>query len=87
MSDKDKKQAYPVINIEECKACGRCVLACPVNVLELGDKLNKRGYRYCVYKGSGCIGCGNCFYTCPEPSAIEVHIPVKKTDKKPSTEQ
>ena len=83
MSDNEKKQAFPVINILECKACGRCVLACPVNVLEMGTELNERGYRYSIYKGSGCIGCGNCFYSCPEPSAIEVHIPVNKPKNKP----
>jgi NAD-dependent dihydropyrimidine dehydrogenase PreA subunit len=29
------------------------------------------------YSGDGCIGCGACYYTCPEPLAIEVHIPQK----------
>jgi NAD-dependent dihydropyrimidine dehydrogenase PreA subunit len=43
--------------------------------LRIGDKLNERGYHYVVYAGSGCIGCNNCFYDCPEPNAIEVHIP------------
>ena len=75
MSDN---KPYPVIHDIECKACTRCVFACPVKVLALGEKLNVRGYRYAVYSGSGCTGCGNCFYTCPEPNAIEVHIPGKK---------
>jgi 2-oxoisovalerate ferredoxin oxidoreductase delta subunit len=43
-----------------------------VKCLELGNILNARGYQHVVYKGSGCVGCGNCFLTCPEPSAIEV---------------
>jgi NAD-dependent dihydropyrimidine dehydrogenase PreA subunit len=60
------------INDLECKACGRCVVACPVKVLALGDKLNVRGYKFVAYKGEGCIGCGNCFLSCPEPLAIEV---------------
>ena len=50
---------------------------CPKKVLALGDKLNARGYRYVEYAGEGCIGCANCFYACPEPNAIEVHVPVK----------
>lgn len=77
----DDKETRPVINIIECKACGRCVLACPKDVLEISDEINERGYHYAVYKGSGCIGCGNCFYTCPEPHAIEVHKPEKGGDK------
>ena len=68
----------PVITALECKACGRCVAVCPKNCLALGDELNARGYKFAQYKGEGCIGCANCFYACPEPNAIEVHIPVKE---------
>lgn len=78
MSENTKKEPYPVINILECKACGRCIAACPKGVLKMGDKINARGYRYVEFSGAGCIGCTNCFYTCPEPNAIEVHIPDKK---------
>ncbi|MFA6931544.1 MAG: ferredoxin family protein [Lentisphaeria bacterium] len=73
----DRSKPYPVINSLECKSCGRCVVACPKKVLQIGDELNARGYRYVVYSGSGCIGCNNCFYNCPEPNAIEVHVPAK----------
>ncbi|HRW83595.1 MAG TPA: 4Fe-4S dicluster domain-containing protein, partial [Methanothrix sp.] len=66
------------INALECKACERCIVACPANVLSLGDELNSRGYHFAVYSGEGCTGCGNCYYTCPEPFAIEVHIPTKE---------
>ncbi|MCX8207072.1 MAG: 4Fe-4S dicluster domain-containing protein, partial [Methanothrix sp.] len=61
MREKDKP--YPIINITECKGCERCVLACPVNVLRMSEELNSRGYRYSVYTGDGCIGCGACYYT------------------------
>ena len=73
MDAKTGKKARPVINAIECKACGRCVAACPLSLLEMGTEVNSRGYHYVVYKGSGCTGCGNCFYCCPEPYAIEVH--------------
>ena len=29
------------------------------------------GYLYAEYV-DGCIGCGNCFYACPEPGAVTV---------------
>lgn len=73
---------YPVIHKNECKACERCILDCPRNVLKLSEELNENGYQYVEYLGEGCNGCGNCYYTCPEPLAIEVHIfRRKKGDK------
>jgi len=77
-SADDAPQPYPVIHALECKACGRCIEACPKNVLVMSEEFNERGYNYAVYVGEGCTGCGNCFYTCPEPGAIEVHIPERK---------
>lgn len=80
MSDSEPKPAlpYPVIDPLECKACGRCIAACPKKVLRMGTTLNARGYPYSEYAGAGCIGCLNCFYACPEPNAIEVHILAKE---------
>ncbi len=79
MSEPQNKPAgpYPAIDPLECKACGRCIAACPKKVLALGTKLNARGYVFAEYAGAGCIGCLQCFYACPEPNAIEVHIPVR----------
>ena len=68
------KLPYPVIHPLECKACGRCVLACPKKCLAPGTALNERGYTPVVYQG-GCVGCDNCYYTCPEPNCLEVHHP------------
>lgn len=63
----------PVILVEECKGCGRCVHACPKKVLHISDTVNGMGYRIAEYAGEGCVGCAICFYNCPEPFAIEVH--------------
>ncbi|MDR3210493.1 MAG: 4Fe-4S dicluster domain-containing protein [Planctomycetota bacterium] len=60
------------IHPEECKSCSRCIDSCPVKCLRIGEALNSMGYRYVVYDGDGCVGCGNCYYSCPEPLAIEV---------------
>lgn len=73
----DTTKPYPAINQLECKSCSRCVVACPKKCLEIGTELNARGYRAVRYVGTGCIGCGNCFYSCPEPNALAVHIPEK----------
>ena len=74
-------EARPVIHPLECKACGRCVAACPKKVLTMGTELNARGYAFAKYAGAGCVGCLNCFYSCPEPNAIEVHVPVRNPAK------
>ena len=72
---KENKEPYPVINQLECKACERCIIACKRGVLHMSSEVNTRGYHYAVFSGEGCTGCGDCYYTCPEPLAIEVHIP------------
>ncbi|KZX13386.1 4Fe-4S dicluster domain-containing protein [Methanobrevibacter oralis] len=69
----EEEISYPVIHKEECKGCGRCILGCPQNAIALSDELNKAGYQYAYYKGHGCTGCKDCFFTCPEPLALEVH--------------
>lgn len=67
-----KKTFHVTINSEQCKGCERCVNACVKNCLSMGTKLNKMGYAYAVYASEGCIGCGACFYNCPEPGAITI---------------
>lgn len=84
---KEKKGPYPVINTLECKACERCVLACKMGVLKMSSDINPRGYHYVVYEGEGCTGCGDCYYTCPEPLAIEVHLPKRAKSKKQDTNE
>ena len=64
---------WPEIDSEECKGCRKCVAACPKQVLHMSEDFNSRGYRYAVYSGEGCTGCGICYYNCPEPFAISVH--------------
>ncbi len=61
-----------VINKENCKGCGRCVVACPKKCLVIGEDLNAMGIKAVTYKGEGCISCGMCFYNCPEPYALKV---------------
>ncbi|MFW5996566.1 MAG: 4Fe-4S dicluster domain-containing protein [Verrucomicrobiota bacterium] len=69
---------------EECKGCEKCIAACPKNVLSMSCDFNSRGYNYAVYNGSGCTGCGICFYCCPEPYAVRVHKAGKTSIQKQS---
>jgi len=74
-TENSDKKTFITINFEECKACGRCVEACPINGLKMSDQLNEHGYHYVEFvTKEDCIGCASCYYTCPEPFAIEVHV-------------
>jgi electron transport complex protein RnfB len=64
----------PVISREKCTACGKCVAACPKQVIELGF-LSKAVVISCHSRDKGvdvkkkcqvgCIACGMCVRTCP----------------------
>jgi len=82
VKSESKPQPFPIIHKNQCKACDRCIITCKNNALEMSSELNDSGYNFVKYKGEGCNGCGDCYYTCPEPLAIEVHIPKRKTGNK-----
>ncbi len=51
-----------------CIRCGRCVRACPMNLLPLYlDQFGRRGDidRFKSINGTSCIECGCCAYVCP----------------------
>jgi len=64
----------PIINKEKCTACGKCVAACPKQVIELA-LMSKAVVISCHSKDKGidvkkkcqvgCIACGMCVRTCP----------------------
>lgn len=66
------------IEFDQCKGCGRCILACPKKLLEMGKKLNVQGYPAAFQAREGCVGCGSCFYQCPEAGAITVYQTVEE---------
>lgn len=69
-----------IINAQLCKGCSLCTVACAPGVLVQSNFLNRQGYYAIAYTGSGCTGCGVCFYVCPEPGAITVR---KRKDEPP----
>ena len=67
------------VDIEKCKGCELCAVACPQDSLRLSDKINSKGYRYIVKVVDNCTGCINCALVCPE-GIIKVYR--KTLDKK-----
>ena len=50
--------AHPVIEADECIACGACAAECPVNAISEGDG------KY-VIDAATCTECGSCANICP----------------------
>ena len=58
---------------ERSKSCGYCVKFCPKHVLEIGTKVNSKGYEYVTpARPEDCIGCAICGRMCPD-GAINVY--------------
>ncbi len=88
--DCEKVCPYGAIKVEnslakvdenKCKACRKCIAACPKGIIKITEKEEKRALVMCsshdkapdTHKNctAGCIGCGKCARTCPA-GAIEV---------------
>ena len=60
------KWACFVLSEEKCNGCGRCVEACPVQLLMVDEKKARSNQRYDVFR---CLTCQNCVAVCPEAAA------------------
>jgi NAD-dependent dihydropyrimidine dehydrogenase PreA subunit len=57
---------HPIIDSDECSACGICLEACPNDVLEIvGDSST-------VIDEDACTGCGNCMEECPMGAIVDI---------------
>ena len=57
---------YPIIDSDECIACGACVDVCATGAIEIDDG-------FCtVVDDSECKGCGECQEECPVNAITEI---------------
>ncbi len=57
----------PVIDLEKCTACGKCIKWCPSKAISIVRGSEK----YAYINQEVCIGCGECTVTCPT-EALEI---------------
>ena len=56
-----------MVNMNRCKGCSLCVVACPQQVIALAKKVNQNGYPYVeVVNQASCVGCASCGIVCPD---------------------
>lgn len=65
MSVEAQDRGTVTIDVERCKGCELCVIACPPKVLSMSSDTNETGYRY-PELAPGCIGCSLCHAVCPD---------------------
>jgi 2-oxoglutarate ferredoxin oxidoreductase subunit delta len=54
------------IDIQQCKGCELCTLACKEQALTLSETINIKGYHYIIANNDACTGCINCALVCPD---------------------
>ncbi len=92
---KPRSRPKPFVMPQFCKACGRCIDACPKGCIELGTEIEPlTGFTPIVLNLDACSGCGLCFSACPEPFGLqpvanefetELFDPAKQFGPKPTT--
>lgn len=66
-----KERPKPFLFPQFCKACGRCIEACPSNCITLSSTIDPAtGLTPVVIDLDICNGCGLCFDACPEPFGL-----------------
>ena len=59
---RHSRTAYVQLNARKCKACWKCINACPNNVISKIDFLGHRHAR--ISQSDKCSGCLKCVKTC-----------------------
>lgn len=65
---KKKMIGAIVVDVDRCKGCTLCMVACPKDVIGLAPrKVNKQGYPYVeALRPDLCVGCASCGIVCPD---------------------
>lgn len=67
-----KDRPRPFLFPQYCKACGRCIEACPQNCIDFSGELNpETGLKPVIIDLDICNGCGLCISACPEPYGLQ----------------
>ena len=63
-----KMKGATTVDVERCKGCRLCVVACPLGVLALTTQaVNQKGYPYAeTVLQDTCTGCTACAVVCPD---------------------
>jgi 2-oxoglutarate ferredoxin oxidoreductase subunit delta len=83
---KDKKPRGRVeIDIQKCKGCELCTVACKKQSLSLSDTINIKGYHYIIANNEACNACMDCALICPDAviTVYKIHRDKKRVDVTP----
>jgi len=77
------EDGLPIVREDKCTACGKCVDACPRNIIEL-HPVSQNILVYCRSEDRGptarkvcknaCIACGICVRACPDAIVLEKNL-------------
>lgn len=71
VTTKTKIRPKPFLFPQMCKACGRCIDACPKHCIEMGTEIDPMtGFAPITVDLEVCNGCGLCYSACPEPYGL-----------------
>ena len=69
---KPRSRPKPFVMPHFCKACGRCIDACPKGCISMGTEIDPlTGFTPVELNLDACSGCGLCFSACPEPFGLQ----------------
>lgn len=59
--------SYITIDVERCKGCGLCTLACHRKLIKMSDVPNNQGFTVALFsEPEKCTGCSLCAEMCPD---------------------
>ena len=69
VADTKKQKPRPFLFPQFCKACGRCIPACPKDCIQMGTEIDPlTGQTPVVVDLETCNGCGLCFTASRSPT-------------------